>query len=88
MPFFFLALAGTEYGNTKVVYLSPQIAGFDFGFQWAPNTSNGYGIGNNGSGIYTRTSAPAPAPGPAAALRPRCARRCRPVQAPWTGANL
>ena len=44
-PFFFLSQAGNEYGNTKVVYLSPQFAGFDFGFQWAPNTSNGYGIG-------------------------------------------
>ena len=36
---------GAEYDNTKLVYLSPQIAGFDFGLQWAPNTSNGYGIG-------------------------------------------
>ena len=44
-PFFFLSTQGAEYGNTKLVYLSPQIAGFDFGFQWAPNTSNGYGIG-------------------------------------------
>jgi len=45
IPFFFLAQAGAEYDNTKLVYLSPQIAGFDFGVQWAPNTSNGYGIG-------------------------------------------
>jgi len=44
VPFFFLGLAGNEYGNVKVVYLSPQIAGFDFGFQYAPNTSNGFGI--------------------------------------------
>ena len=44
-PFFFLSQAGDEYGNAKIVYLSPQFAGFDFGFQWAPNTSNGYGIG-------------------------------------------
>ena len=36
--FWFLATQGAEYGNTKVVYLSPQIAGFDFGLQWAPNT--------------------------------------------------
>jgi hypothetical protein len=50
-PFFFLALAGNEYGNTKLVYLSPQMAGFDFGFQWAPNASNGFGLGNNGGGI-------------------------------------
>ena len=39
--------AGNEYDNVKMVYLSPQIAGFDFGFQWAPNTSNGYGISAN-----------------------------------------
>ena len=38
-PFWFLSQAGNEYGNSKVVYLSPQFAGFDFGFQWAPNTS-------------------------------------------------
>jgi len=43
-PFFFLAQAGAEYDNAKFVYLSPQIAGFDFGFQWAPNTTNGYAI--------------------------------------------
>ena len=45
IPFFFLGQTGSEYDNTKLVYLSPQIAGFDFGLQWAPNTSNGYGIG-------------------------------------------
>jgi len=61
VPFFFLATQGAEYGNTKVVYLSPQIAGFDFGVQWAPNFSNGYGIGTgnpvnaslSGAGIGT-----------------------------------
>ena len=45
----------------RLVYLSPQIAGFDFGFQWAPNTANGYGIGSgnpanaslSGAGIGT-----------------------------------
>src|SRR6476646_10251402 len=47
IPFFFLATQGAEYDNTKLVYLSPQIAGFDFGLQWAPNTSNGYGIGTS-----------------------------------------
>jgi len=65
IPFFFLATQGAEYDNTKLVYLSPQIAGFDFGLQWAPNTSNGYGIsGNNnilnssisGAGIGTGLS--------------------------------
>ena len=43
-PFWFLGQAGNEYGNVKFVYLSPQIAGFDFGFQYAPNTSNGFGL--------------------------------------------
>ena len=38
-----LSQAGGEYDNTKLVYLSPQIAGFDFGLMYAPNTSNGYG---------------------------------------------
>ena len=49
VPFFFLSGTGNEYANTKLVYLSPQIAGVDFGIQDAPNTSNGYGIsgGNN-----------------------------------------
>ena len=39
--FVFLGQAGNEYDNAKLVYLSPQIAGFDFGLQYAPNTSNG-----------------------------------------------
>ena len=64
IPFFFLCHAGAEYDNTKLVYLSPQIAGFDFGLQWAPNTSNGYGIGTGnplnasitGAGIGTGLS--------------------------------
>ena len=42
--FVFLGQAGNEYDNAKIVYLSPQIAGFDFGIQYAPNTSNGNGI--------------------------------------------
>lgn len=46
IPFVFLGVAGNEYDNNKFVYMSPQFAGFDFGFQWAPNTSNGYGTGS------------------------------------------
>ena len=38
--FIFLGQAGNEYDNAKIVYLSPQIAGFDFGLLYAPNTSN------------------------------------------------
>jgi len=58
--FVFLSQAGNEYDNAKFVYLSPQIAGFDFGFQYAPNTSNGFGMGGvnnalNGSIISAGT---------------------------------
>jgi len=48
--FVFLGQAGNEYGNTKVVYLSPQIAGFDFGLQYAPNTSNGIAVSGSSAG--------------------------------------
>jgi hypothetical protein len=51
VPFFFLSGAGNEYGNTKTVYLSPQVAGIDFGIQYAPNTTNGEGIGNTAGGL-------------------------------------
>jgi hypothetical protein len=49
--FVFLGQAGNEYDNSKLVYLSPQIAGFDFGLQYAPNTSNGFGISNTAGGL-------------------------------------
>jgi outer membrane protein OmpU len=57
IPFPFLSLIGAEYANNKIVYLSPQIAGFDFGFQWAPNASNGNG---NGAGTTFNTIAGCP----------------------------
>ncbi len=50
-PFVFISQAGADYGNSKVVYMSPQIAGFDFGIQYAPNTSNGFGISNTTNGL-------------------------------------
>ena len=37
VPFVWLAQAGADYGNSKIVYLSPQFFGFDFGVQYAPN---------------------------------------------------
>src|SRR5271165_7605266 len=43
--FVYMSVAGNEYDNAKAVYLSPQIAGFDFGIQYAPNTANGEGLG-------------------------------------------
>jgi hypothetical protein len=37
-----LSQAGNEYGNAKIVYLSPQFFGFDFGAQYAPSMGNAY----------------------------------------------
>jgi hypothetical protein len=42
IPFVWLAQAGADYGNGKIVYLSPQFFGFDFGVQYAPNMGNTY----------------------------------------------
>lgn len=42
IPFAWLSQAGSEYSNTKIVYLSPQFFGFDFGVQYAPNMGNSY----------------------------------------------
>ena len=41
VPFVWLAQAGAEYGNAKIVYLTPQFFGFDFGVQYAPSMGNG-----------------------------------------------
>ena len=49
--FVFMGQAGNEYDNAKLVYLSPQIAGFDFGLQYAPNTSNGFGLGGSNNSL-------------------------------------
>jgi hypothetical protein len=54
-PFVFLSGAGNEYANSKLVYLTPQFAGFDFGLQYAPNTSNGFGNGGNNTGGLTNS---------------------------------
>jgi len=37
-----LAQAGAEYSNVKLVYLSPQFFGLDFGVQYAPSMGNGF----------------------------------------------
>ncbi len=47
VPFFFLSGDGNEYAYNKLVYLTPQFAGLDFGVQYAPNTSNGFGNGSS-----------------------------------------
>ncbi len=43
---YFAAQSGAEYGNDKIVYLTPSFAGFDFGVQYAPSQYNGFAIGS------------------------------------------
>jgi hypothetical protein len=50
-PFWFLSGNGNEYANTKLVYMSPQYAGFDFGIQYAPNMSDGFGMGGSNNAL-------------------------------------
>jgi hypothetical protein len=42
VPFVWLAQSGADYSNNKLVYLSPQYYGFDFGVQYAPNMGNSF----------------------------------------------
>ena len=42
VPFVWLSQAGAEYANSKIVYLSPQYFGFDFGVQYAPSMGNAF----------------------------------------------
>ncbi|HEX3401669.1 MAG TPA: hypothetical protein VHT74_15215 [Acetobacteraceae bacterium] len=51
VPWYFVSQSGNEYGYSKAVYLSPQIAGFDFGVQYAPNTSNGFGLSGSNNAL-------------------------------------
>jgi predicted porin len=52
VTFPFSSLQGAEYIPSKFVYLSPQIAGFDFAFAYAPNN----GALNQGPNINSLTS--------------------------------
>jgi hypothetical protein len=61
IPFAWLSQAGAEYGNTKVVYLSPQFYGFDFGVQYAPNMGNSF---SNSTGSTPIQAQPCLAAGP------------------------
>jgi hypothetical protein len=51
-PFVWLSQAGAEYGNNKIVYLSPQFMGFDVGVQYAPSTGNSF-ANASGNGAVT-----------------------------------
>ena len=50
IPFVWLSQAGAEYGNNKVVYLSPQFYGLDFGIQYAPSMGNAFQNSGFGAG--------------------------------------
>jgi hypothetical protein len=43
-PFVFLAGAGNEYTAQKIVYLSPNFSGFDFGVGYVPSSNSGSGF--------------------------------------------
>ena len=51
VPFAWLAQAGSEYDNEKIVYLTPQFFGFDFGVQYAPTMGNSFSNSSAGSPI-------------------------------------
>jgi hypothetical protein len=42
LPWPWRAQAGVDYGNNKIVYMTPQLFGFDFGVQYAPNEGNSF----------------------------------------------
>ena len=66
--FIWLSQAGGEYDTSKIVYLSPQIAGFDFGFMYAPSTRTSTAritlplvhLGNRSPGLALEPASPAP----------------------------
>ncbi len=55
IPFAWLSQAGSEYSNTKIVYLTPQFAGFDFGVQYAPSMGNAYSNSTGSTALQAGT---------------------------------
>ena len=68
VPFFFLSLDGNEYAYAKAVYLSPQIAGFDFS---ACNMRRTHRMASAWVVRIMRSAAPLPARAPEPATRAR-----------------
>jgi hypothetical protein len=54
IPFYWMSLAGNEYGSTKAVYITPKIFGFEGGVSFAPAPGNAYSDGSNSP--YTLTA--------------------------------
>jgi len=52
-----MAQNGIDYGRVQFVYLTPQFAGFDIGFDYAPNNTNGEQNGLCGNGATSDPSA-------------------------------
>ena len=51
IPFIPSTVAGNEYTTQKLVYISPQFAGFDFGLSWSPYSFNSFAVcGGAGAG--------------------------------------
>jgi hypothetical protein len=44
IPFLPATVAGNEFTNEKIVYISPQFANFDFAFSWSPYNYNSYAV--------------------------------------------
>jgi predicted porin len=57
VPFPFFSLDGVDYGNDKIVYLSPQFAGVDFGLEYAPSNNNAAANGLCANGTNTNPKA-------------------------------
>ncbi len=55
VPFVWLAQAGAEYANNKIVYLTPQVYGFDMGVQYAPNEGNSFSNSSGASPLQSTT---------------------------------
>ena len=84
VPFYFLSLDGNEYGYNKLVYLSPQFAGFDFGVQYSPTIGTVMASRAPRRAAWpTGCSAQASALASHATPRHPVARRCHRGQAPW-----
>jgi predicted porin len=57
VPFPFFSLDGIDYGNDKIVYLSPQFAGVDIGLEYAPSNNNAAENGLCSNGTTTNPKA-------------------------------
>ena len=64
VPFYWIAQAGAEYDNDKLVYLTPKFFGFDFGVQYAPGMGTSTnGTSGNGVGLISTATPAATAAG-------------------------